>query len=127
VTATAPKLLPWYEFRSARTWLERRALVAMRRAASTASVPDPTKNAFAGFVTGASSTSRSASRTIGSMRYSVEVCAILPACSRSASTSRSWACPEMVVTIPPKRSRYSLPSESQTVVPSPRTSSIGRS
>ena len=68
VTPTAPKLRPWYELRSARTWLDRRADVAMSRAASTASVPEPTKKAFAGLWTGERSTRRSASRIIGSMR-----------------------------------------------------------
>ena len=127
VTPTAPKLRPWYELRSARIWLRRLALVAMSSAASTASVPEPTKKALAGLATGESSTSRSARRTIGSMRYSVEVCAIRSAWALSASTSWSTAWPEIVVTIPPNRSRYSLPSESHTVAPLPLTSSIGRS
>jgi hypothetical protein len=57
----------------------------------------------------------------------VEEWKILPACSLTASTISGTACPLIVVTMPPKKSRYSFPSESQTLKPSPRTSSMGRS
>ena len=127
VTETAVKLRPWYELRSAITWLDLRAAVAMSRAASTASVPEPTKKALDGVGVGASSTSRSARRTMGSIRYSVEVCVIWSAWARRASTIDSTPWPEIVVTMPPNMSRYSLSSESHTVVPLPRTSSMGRS
>ncbi len=43
----------------------------------------------------------------------------------TASAISGTACPLMVVTIPPKKSRYSFPSESQTLKPSPRASSSG--
>jgi hypothetical protein len=125
VTATPPKERPWYEFRRAITSLDRRHVVANSSAASTASVPDPTKNALAGTSMGASPVRRSASSTMGRIRYSVELWAIFPACASSASTSFGTTCPEMVVTMPPKKSRYSRPAPSHTRDPSPRTSSIG--
>ena len=106
---------------------DRRQLVAKSSAASTASVPEPTKNALTpdGESIGASLVSRSASSTMGRIRYRVEVWAIFSACSVRTWTSCSTTCPEIVVTIPPKKSRYSLPAPSHTRVPSARTSSMG--
>lgn len=107
--------------------LERRYVVASRSAASFASEPLPTKKTFLSPEMGASSMSFSASLTCFSIRYRVEEWKILSACSFTAPATSGIACPLMVVTIPPKKSRYSLPSESHTRKPSPRTSSIGLS
>src|SRR5262245_29422074 len=40
-------------------------------------------------------------------------------------TTRGWLWPSAVTAMPPVKSRYSLPSESQTRTPSPRTSATG--
>ncbi len=47
VIATVPNALPWYEFRIASTWFERRYWVASSSAASFASVPEFAKNTLA--------------------------------------------------------------------------------
>ena len=43
----------------------------------------------------------------------------------TASTSAGWACPSELTAMPAIRSRYSLPSASQTRAPSPRVSATG--
>ena len=54
-----------------------------------------------------------------------EVWISLPACSVIVCTSPGSACPKVLVEMPATKSRYSLPSLSQTRVPLPRTSVMG--
>ena len=85
VIATVPKARPWYEFRIASTWFERRFWVASISAASFASVPELAKKTFASGMPD-SSAIFSASSICWRIRYTVEVCAIpLLSCSRTAS------------------------------------------
>jgi len=90
--------------RNARIWLLRRYDVAASNAASLASVPDVVTNTLASGMPERAD-SLSASSTSGRLRYSVDVCSIFPACSRSASTTSGTAWPEIVVRMPPKKSR----------------------
>ena len=82
----------------------RRYDVAASNAASFASVPDVVKNTLASGMP-ESPASFSANSIIGALRYSVEVCSILPACSRTASTTSGTLWPLIVVRMPPKKSR----------------------
>ncbi len=70
---------------------------------------------------------RSASSTIGRFRYRVEEWMIRPACSLTALVISGRACAVIVVRMPPKKSRYLLPSESHTYRPSPCVISSGSS
>ncbi len=68
---------------------------------------------------------RSASSIIGSLRYSVEVCITFAACSCTAAVTFGWLCPIIVVSTPPKKSRYRSPSAVKTALPSPWSIEIG--
>lgn len=104
----------------------RRYVVASIRAVSLASVPEVVKKTRASG-TPLSWATRSASSTIGRFRYSVEEWMIRPACSVTAlvTSGRAWAV--IVVRIPPKKSRYLVPSAPQTYRPSPWVISSGSS
>ena len=78
-----------------------------------ASLPDGVKNTRASSMPDTRATS-SAKAIMGSLRYSVEVCITLAACSSTAATTLGSACPIMVVSTPPKKSRKRLPSTSHT-------------
>src|SRR5215468_10913248 len=54
-----------------------------------------------------------------------DTCISVVACSRIVPTTRGWEWPSAVTAMPPVKSRYSLPSESHTRIPSPRTSAMG--
>ncbi len=69
-----------------------------------ASVPEVVKKTLASGMPD-SAAIRSASSTIGRMRYSVEVWRILPACSLTASVTSGTRGRSIVVRIPPKKSR----------------------
>src|SRR5882672_5458039 len=55
----------------------------------------------------------------------LETCTRVAACSRSVPTTLGWQWPSAVTEMPPVKSRYSLPSESHTRRPSPRTRATG--
>src|SRR6266702_1026613 len=55
----------------------------------------------------------------------VDTCRRVAACSLSVPTTLGWLWPSAVTEIPPVKSRYSLPSESHTREPSPRTRATG--
>ena len=123
--ATVPNARPWYELRSASTWLERRFWVASSRAASFASVPELVKKTLASGMPD-SSAIFSASSIWRRIRYTVEVCAIpVSSCARTASEISAMSYPIALVRMPAKKSRYSLPSPSVTRRPDPFTISIG--
>lgn len=93
------------------------------RAASLASAPELQKNTRPPSRSNRSS-SRSASRTVGSAMNRLETWPSCPICAVTASITAGWAVPSAFTAIPPTRSRYSLPSASQKVEPAPRTSGI---
>src|SRR5262245_46593266 len=55
----------------------------------------------------------------------LETWSSVAACSRIVPTTFGWQWPSAVTAMPPVKSRYSLPSESHTRTPSPRTSATG--
>ncbi len=67
----------------------------------------------------------SARSSIGGDRYNDDVCSVLAACSWIAAVTAGLLCPTMVVSTPPKKSRYFVPSTSHTQLPSPRSIEIG--
>ena len=94
-------------------------------AASLASAPELQKNTRACPSALSRPSSRSASRTPGSCTNRFEVCASLPTWADTASTMAGWAWPSALTAMPAIRSRYWLPSASQTRQPSPRASASG--
>src|SRR6266568_4827821 len=68
---------------------------------------------------------RAASCACCGMWKRLETWTRVAACSRSVPTTFGWQWPSAVTAMPPVKSRYSLPSESQTRVPSPRTRATG--
>ena len=66
-----------------------------------------------------------ASRICGSMWYRLLTWIRVSAWARIASTILGWQCPRASTAIPPTKSRYSFPSESQRWIPFPRTRTMG--
>ena len=91
---------------------------------SLASVPEFAKNTLASGMPDISAIF-SANSIWDSIRYSVELCSIRSAWSLIASTTRGTAWPAIVTRIPPKKSKYRLPSASVTCRPAPSTSEDG--
>jgi hypothetical protein len=79
-------------------------VAASSNAVSLASDPEAVKNTLASGI-GESSAIRSASSTWARIRYTVEVWRSLPTCSWIASTISGTLWPEIVVRMPPKKSR----------------------
>ena len=84
---------------------------ANRMAASFASVPEFVKKLFCSFP-GVISASFSASATIASLGNRVEVCCSLSTCALIFDVTFGLQWPTPIVRIPPKKSRYRLPSMS---------------
>src|SRR3546814_5485584 len=92
------------------------------KAASLASVPELEKNTLPDPWAPSSASSFSASSTCGAVAKKFDVCPSVPSCVLTASTSAGWAWPNEFTAMPPRKSRYSLPSTSHTREPSPRAS-----
>ena len=84
---------------------------ASRIAASFASVPELVKKLFCS-LPGVICASFSASATIASLGNSVEVCCSLSTCALIFEVTLGLQWPSPMVTMPPKKSRYLLPSMS---------------
>ncbi len=67
----------------------------------------------------------SASSTAGIVGYSVETCESRVICATTAALTFSLAWPTETVRIPPKKSRYSLPSASLIRIPWPSVRTSG--
>lgn len=89
------------------------------KAASTASVPELQKSTRPGLPDSCSS--RSARATVGSATKKLETWPRVAICSETARTTAGCAVPRALTAMPPRKSRYALPSASQKVAPSPRT------
>jgi len=76
---------------------------------------------------GVRSRSFSAKAIVTSLMNRVEVCWTLRSCRTVASVTSSLQWPTETVRIPPKKSRYSLPSTSQTYMPLARSTASGSS
>ena len=85
---------------------------------SFASVPDVVKNTRASGIPDWLAIF-SASSSIGSDRYNVDVCSTLADCSWMAAVTAALLWPTIVVNTPPNMSRYRLPSRSHTQLPWP--------
>jgi hypothetical protein len=70
--------------------------------------------------------SRSASRTIGALKYRFETCRSRAACSWIARTTCGWQWPVLHTATPLRKSRYWLPSASTSTAPEPEANSIGK-
>lgn len=121
VSVSAPMVRPWKEPWSETTWL-RPVSRPILKAASLASAPELQKNTRPSRPE--SSSSCSASLMVGSAMNRLETWPRVEICAVTASTIAGWAVPSALTAMPATRSRYSLPSASQTFEPSPRTSGI---
>ncbi len=92
------------------------------KAASTASAPELEK--YTRPVRPKSARRRSASATGGSAVKRLETWPRVAIWSETARTTAGWAWPRAFTAMPPTKSTYSLPSASQTLAPSPRTSGM---
>ncbi len=121
---TVNSVRPWKAFsvEITRSLCAPKRSCAQRRAsfsaASLASAPELQKNTRSANVDW---TSRSASRSAGSLVNQFETCQSLRACSSSARTIAGWQWPSAVTATPLAKSTYMRPSWSQTREPSPRT------
>ena len=118
VTESAPNVRPWNPPSSATTPGLPVALRAYLTAASIASAPELQKKDCA---PPKRSESAAASCSAGSVRYRFETCHNRSSCACAAASGAGWQWPSDTTAMPPPKSRYSRPSESQTRQPSPRT------
>src|ERR1700761_1757058 len=111
VTDFASAEPPEYAWRSATMSYEGDAMRDSMIAASLASVPELVKKLFCS-LPGVISASFSASATTASLGKSVEVCCSLFTCALIFEVTFGLQWPTPIVTMPPKKSRYLLPSMS---------------
>ncbi|CAM5496509.1 hypothetical protein SFUMM280S_03068 [Streptomyces fumanus] len=118
VRASAPMVRPWKP-PSVATMRGRPVSRPILNAASLASAPELQKKTLPSRPKRCSSCSARA--TGGSATNRLETCPSEAICRPTASTTAGWAWPRALTAIPPTKSRYSLPSASQSRSPAPRT------
>ena len=94
---------------------------ASLKAASTASVPELAKNTLEPAGALVMSSSFSASAIWVGLVKKLETWPRVASWLEITEVTNGWAWPRALTAIPPSRSRYSLPSASQTRQPAPRT------
>jgi hypothetical protein len=94
---------------------------ASLKAASLASVPELVKKTLEPAGAMLSARSFSARAICVGLVKKFETCPRVASWLEITEVTNGWACPRALTAIPPSRSRYSLPSASQTRQPAPRT------